>query len=166
MATQHPGCYLSPPPATADTVITGDSLQTVLSCMQALDVVSVGMRDRSAAKAQRPPTSSASPPAVVKVAAGSSVGHQQDAQAKKGSSDSEPALTRTTSHDAGREQTEVRSASVDMNPLCCSVVFRFVCLFFRFSFCFMFVRIVQFLRVVLPRSGPATPCCLQFWGSV
>jgi len=44
-------------------------------------------------------------------------------------------LTQTTSHDAGREQTEVRSASVDTNPLCCSVVFRFVCLFvFPFQF--------------------------------
>ena len=76
--------------------------------MQALDVVSGGRHDQSAAQAQHPsPTSSASVPAVAKVAAGSSVGLQQEASAKKGSSGSEPALTQTTSHDAGRRQIEV-----------------------------------------------------------
>jgi len=113
-------------------------------------VVSGGRHDQSATKAQHPPpTSSASAPAVAKLASGSSVGHKQEASAKKGSSDSEPALTQTTSHDAGRGQIEVRSGSVDTNPLCCLVVFRFVCLVLRVNFCFSFVRIVQALRVVL-----------------
>lgn len=71
-------------------------------------MVSRGRHDQSAAKAQHPsPTSSASVPAVAKVAAGSSVGHQQEATAKKSSSGSEPGLTQTTSHDAGRGQLEV-----------------------------------------------------------
>ncbi len=159
MAPQRPGCNLSPPPATTtDTVIHSDSLLTVLCCMQAPDAVSGGRHDRSAAKAQHSPTSSASLPAVVKAAAGSSVGHQQGAQGKKSSSGSEPALTQTTSHEADRGRTEVRSGSVDTNPLCCLVVFRFVCLVFRVSSFRSFVGTLQALPVVLPRSGPATPC--------
>jgi len=76
-------------------------------------VLSGWRHDQSAAKAQHPsPTSSGSVPAVAKVAAGSSVGHQQEASAKKGSSGSEPGLTQTTSHDAGRGQTEVRALAV------------------------------------------------------
>ncbi|KAA6417770.1 MAG: hypothetical protein FRX49_12269 [Trebouxia sp. A1-2] len=74
----------------------------------ALDGVSGGRHDRAATKAQRPSTSSASPPAAAKLAAGSSVGHQQEASTKKGSSDSEPALTQTTSRDADRGRTEAR----------------------------------------------------------
>lgn len=128
---------LAPPPAiTTDTVINDDSLLTILSCMQALDGVSGGRHDRAATKAQRPSTSSASPPAAAKLAAGSSVGHQQEASTKKGSSDSEPALTQTTSRDADRGRTEVRSGRLDTNPLCCLVVFTSFCFFqCLFQFC-------------------------------
>ncbi|DBA80741.1 TPA: hypothetical protein ACH3X1_007970 [Trebouxia sp. C0004] len=75
----------------------------------ALDMVSGGKHDQSAAKSQQPPTSSASAPAVAKIAAGSSVGHQQEAPAKNGSSDSEPALTQTIPRGTDRGQTEART---------------------------------------------------------
>lgn len=108
MATQHPGCNLFPPPAITTDAVIHHKILTILSCMQALNAVSEGRHDQSASRTQHPPTtSSASLPAVAK-GAQSSVGPQQDAPATKGSSDSEPGLTETTSHDAGRRQIEVR----------------------------------------------------------
>ncbi len=107
-------------------------------------MVSEGRHDRSAAKAQHPsPTSSASVPAVAQVAAGSSAVHQQETPAEKGSSGSEPALTQTTSHDAGRRQTEVRTLAVWTQRLFvawwCSN--SFVCVS-CVNVCFAFVRTV------------------------
>lgn len=155
MATQHPGCNLFPPPAITTDAVIHHKILTILSCMQALNAVSEGRHDQSASRTQHPrTTSSASLPAVAK-GARSSVGPQQDAPATKGSSDSEPGLTETTSHDAGRRQIEVRlRLCVVTNPLCRLVVFTCVCSCVDVSF--SFVRTVQALCVLLLKVSTST----------